>query len=411
MRILILLGLLLAFLSASASPTFNGEVKAQYVYLDYPDSETNIITEHNPLYETLLDFRLRSEYSSANWQTVAHYQLNRISGSQLDALNQLDPALSFSTVSNKQWFDLSHTISHNQDTFTQHQLDRLFIRYSNQHSVIKIGRQALSWGNGLVFHPMDLFNPFSPDARDTSYKPGTDMLYAQWLFDSGADISFLAVPRRDPFTNRLTSSQSSAALKWHHFINDIQLDVLIARDYTDRVFGLGISGPLGEAIWRADIVPVFPDHHGHRTSMIFNLQHAFQWLHKNMTGFVEYYRNGFGIPEDSYTLNDLPAELVERLSRQQVFNSGRDYLSLGAQIEVTALLNIMPTFIFNLNDQSTLSLIQGVYSSSQNTRINFGLSHASGSSGSEYSGLETATASNLYLQTPSQLYLRFNYYF
>jgi len=37
----------------------------------------------------------------------------------------------------------------------------------------------LSWGNGLVFSPMDIVNPFDPTAVDTEYKAGDDMLYGQ----------------------------------------------------------------------------------------------------------------------------------------------------------------------------------------------------------------------------------------
>jgi hypothetical protein len=60
---------------------------------------------------------------------------------------------------------------------------------------VRVGRQALTWGSGLVFRPMDLFNPFSPTATDTEYKPGADMVYVQQVFADGSDLQLIVVPR------------------------------------------------------------------------------------------------------------------------------------------------------------------------------------------------------------------------
>ena len=46
-----------------------------------------------------------------------------------------------------------------------------------------------------MFHPGDILAPFAPNATDTSYKPGVDMLYGQYLFASGADLQAVWVPR------------------------------------------------------------------------------------------------------------------------------------------------------------------------------------------------------------------------
>ena len=41
-------------------------------------------------------------------------------------------------------------------------LDRISIGYTGEKTVLRFGRQAISWGNGLLFTPMDIFNPFDP---------------------------------------------------------------------------------------------------------------------------------------------------------------------------------------------------------------------------------------------------------
>ena len=389
-----------------------GEIKAQYQYSSYDDSSLISTVSDNNLYENLIDLRLKSSASHNKWTLTAHYQINRLSGNSVEASKQL--LLTFPAhfpQANNKWFDLEHTISEDKNSITQHNIDRLFITHNTEKSVIKFGRQALSWGNGIVFRPMDFFNPFSPDAIDTSYKPGTDMLYTQWLFDSGADISFLLVPRRYPVTNKLDSSESSAAGKWHYFYSQLEIDVLIAQDYSDKVLGLGISGPIGDAIWRTDIVPVFLDGNGSKTSVVLNAEQTWQWLNKNIHGYIEYFRNGFGATKDNITYSDLSDNLIKRITHLQVFNTSRDYLSIGARIEHSALLNFMPLLIHNINDNSTLTLLQGIYSSSQNSRIEFGLSIGIGNEGSEFSGLETARNSGIYLQTSKQAHIRYSFYF
>lgn len=392
--------------------SFTGEVKAQYQYSEYSDSSITSTLGDNTLSESLLDLRLKSSIIHNNWQATAHYQINTITGSAVEVNKQLFTNLPIITSQlNNQLFDLSHTISEDENSFTQQNIDRLFISYSTDKSVIKFGRQALSWGNGIVFHPMDLFNPFSADAIDTSYKRGTDMLYTQWLFDSGSDASFLLVPRRNSITNKLDTSESSIAGKWHIFKSQLEINILVAEDYDEKVIGLGISGPIADAIWRTDIVPVFLDNNTSKTSAVVNAEYTWQWLNKNIHAYIEYFRNGLGGTEKNITLDNLSDTLTRRLTRLQAFNTSRDYLSVGARIEQSALINFMPLLIHNINDHSLLALLQGIYSSSQNSRIEFGLSIGTGQKGTEFSGLETARNSAVYLQTPKQAHIRYSYYF
>ena len=389
-----------------------GEIKAQYRFSSYDNNSIISTVSDNNLYENLLNLRLKSSAIHNNWKATTHYQINRISGSSVEASNQL--LVTYPNIlpqTNNEWFDLDHTISEDQNHITQHNIDRLYITYSTDKSVIKFGRQALSWGNGVVFHPMDLFNPFSPAAIDTSYKRGTDMLYTQWLFDSGSDISFLLVPRRNPDTNNLDSSESSGAAKIHFFNSQLEMNILVAQDYDDKVLGFGISGPIGDAIWRADIVPVFLDNKDTKTSIVLNAEQTWTWFNKNIHGYIEYFRNGFGETSKNITQSDISDNLVKRITHLQAFNTSRDYLSLGARIEHSALVNFMPLLIHNINDHSSFALLQGIYSSSQNSRIEIGLSLGMGRKGTEFSGLETAQNSNIYLQTPKQAHIRYSYYF
>jgi len=65
-------------------------------------------------------------------------------------------------MDNRRLFDLTKTISETEDDLLWHRLDRLFFSARTSRGDIMVGRQAVTWGNGLIFNPMNLFNPFSP---------------------------------------------------------------------------------------------------------------------------------------------------------------------------------------------------------------------------------------------------------
>lgn len=340
---IVLLLYLLSTFNVYAEPV-TGHIKAQHLASTTSNDSIHSLLDYQSTQLSTLDFRAHSNFSNEQWALTVDYELTGQSGSSVEAATQIASLLpAFTSMrDDSQWFDLSHTISTSGDQQLLHRLDRLFVQYSDDKTVIKLGRQALSWGNGLVFRPMDLFNPFSPDAVDTSYKPGTDMLYGQWLFSNGSDMSFLIIPRRNPVSDEIEHEYSSAAVKWHYFGQTLQGELMLAVDYDDTAIAIGLNGPIAEALWRIDIVPVFLEAGGSHTSLVINIDTAWQWLGKNYNGYVEYYRNGFGLDKNNYTMTDIPVELVKRLSRAQVFNTGRDYLAGGLRIEWSALLQLSP---------------------------------------------------------------------
>ena len=72
-------------------------------------------------------------------------------------------------------------------------IDRAFFEYRADRLAIAVGRQAVSYGNGLVFSPPDLSNPFSPTETDRDCKAGDDLALVQWLFEDGSDLQLLGV--------------------------------------------------------------------------------------------------------------------------------------------------------------------------------------------------------------------------
>ena len=59
--------------------------------------------------------------------------------------------------------DLTDTVVDRDSYFLVQRLDRLYLAWTPQWGSVKVGRQAITWGNGFIFNPFDLFNPFPPN--------------------------------------------------------------------------------------------------------------------------------------------------------------------------------------------------------------------------------------------------------
>src|SRR5579871_2970009 len=284
------------------------------------------------------------------------------------------------------WLNLTATFTGRGEVLGQASIDRLALAYTTPGWVVRVGRQAITWGSGLVFRPMDLFDPFSPSATDTEYKPGVDMLYVQRLFADGSDLQLIVAPRPYHLGGAPSADASSAALHYHTALWGHATTLLLARDHGDWVGGVGVNGALGGATWNVELVPTF-ERAGHtRVSAVANISDGVTIAGRNATVFAEYFHNGFGVAGRPFDLADLPPDLVGRLARGQVFNLRRDYLAGGMTLEVTPLLTVSPTLIGGLDDQSAFALASASYSLADNLVLAGGVQLPIGPHGSEYGG-------------------------
>ena len=289
----------------------------------------------------------------------------------------------------RRWWDLTHKVSDNEDRTIVQRLDRLHVEYTGARTVLRFGRQAVTWGNGLIYTPMDFFNPFDPAAVDTEYKTGDDMLYGQYLLDSGSDWQFVSVQRRDEQDN-VSSKVSSNALKYHGFGLEHEFDVLVAEHFDQFIVGLGGLANLGDAVLRGDVT--FTDaRDGWETSLVASWSYSWVWGGRNVSAVSEYFFNGFGLKESDYTPEKIRADedLVDRLARGELFTIGRHYLAGSLLVELSPLVNVTPNLFINLGDGSALVQLVLQWDLAQNWQLLGSLNAPVGSSGTEYGGLET----------------------
>ncbi len=268
--------------------------------------------------------------------------------------------------------------------------------------MIRFGRQAISWGNGLIYTPMDFFNPFDPAAIDKEYKPGDDMLYGQYLQKNGNDLQAVWVIRRNN-NGDVSSDVDSITIKYHGFAGGNEFDLLLAEHYDDKILGLGGITDISDAIWRGDIT-LSDTRTGNITSLVTSLSYSWMLRGHNVSAVVEYFYNGFGQSNGDYSPAALAQNtaLLKRLQRGELYTLGRHYLAVSAMIEMTPLWLLTPNIFINANDGSYLAQLVSNYDLKQEWRLLTALSVPVGATGSEYGGIVTgkqlSTGINLFAQ-------------
>ena len=369
-----------------------GHIKPQALAADLPADSLLQDFSDDPTRDVGVDLRVNLAGVAAAWSWQLDYQLLARQGDQLELAQQIAlPGFGSKAIPDdeRRLFDLSHRISEGDDRVIAHRIDRLSLGYTTPSSVIKLGRQAVSWGNGLIYNPVDFFNPFDPAALDTEYKTGDDMLYAQYLLDSGDDIQALWVARRDS-DDDVSRDVASIAFKYHLFSMTRELDLLAAEHYDERIVAIGGSIDISDAIWRGDLM-LTDGSDGSVTSAVLNWSYSLLAWHKNLTVTVEYFYNGFGIDDGDYNPTALASEpgLTARIERGELYTLAQNYVAAAATVELTPLWLLTTSLFNNLDDDSQLLQLSSRHDLQQDLQLLLALNLPRGDEGTEFGGIDS----------------------
>ncbi len=395
--------LLPALACADLTTEFDGHTKFRAVGQTYPENSVFRDIAGAESLDLAGNLRLNLKFKSGGWTFDSSYQFLALYGDSLQLTGPPDD--------DRRLFNLTDVISESSDSAIVQRLDRLWLGFASEKAVVRVGRQALSWGNGLAYAPMDLVNPFDPESIDTEYKAGDDMLYMQYLQDNGNDVQLAYVARRNLQTGDVDADEATAAVKYHGFAGASEYDLLVASRYGDSVYGLGAGRGIGGAVWSADLVVTDTDLDTY-AQFVINLMYSWTWGGKNMSGAIEYYFNGFGQEDGNYDPASLAAnpDLLVRLSRGELFTVGRHYLFGNVMIEMTPLWSVTPTVFVNVADPSALLQVVTSYSLSDNLTFLGSINVPVGPDGSEFGGIESGTPDR-YLSSGAGLFAQIAWYF
>ena len=376
----------------------------------------------DPRYDGSTEMRLKNKLFFGNWGIFeTHYEVVFSGGDSRrkeKELKRLYPGLfsaglvAGSSLNDKRrLMDLTKTIDENDNHILYHRLDRLSLTLMPEWGIVRVGRQAVTWGNGFLFNPIDLFNPFSPSDIEREYKIGDDMVSTQFSIKKTGDFQLLYVPRREQVNGDVEWNQSSFAGKLHFAKGVTEFDIMAAKHYKDTLIGFSSAGYLGNAAWRLDSTWTFLNEdrgNDNYLSLVANLDYSWVWWKKNFYGYVEYYFNG--LCHDRYAEAWTDPDIAGRIGRGELFTLGRNYLSGHIRMEIHPLFNGYLTAINNLDGPSGSLQPRAVWDIIQDVQITFGGNIYYGGRDTEYGGYKIAGTSFLN-KPPGSAYLQLTYYF
>ena len=394
----------------------DGHIKTRASGEFFPDDSVSHAVTGSSAGSLAADFRLNFAADKGPWSFDASWQGFVAFG---DAL-ELGAALSAGggqfqlsgDPDDRRRFDLTDVLEDDDRQRSLHRLDRLSIGYTGERFVMRVGRQALSWGNGLFFSPMDIVNPFDPRTVDTEYKAGDDMVTAQWLRSNGDDLQFAYVFRRDPLTGASGSEVATAAIKYHGIVETAEYDIMLADHYGRATIGIGGTVDIAGAVLRGDTVYSSSAFGSDALQLAVNLSYSWVWSGRNVSGVVEYYHANYGQRDGSYGLFDIAAnpELAGRLARGDAFTIGRNYLAAGLTVEMSPLWLLTPNLYGNVGDGSALLQLVSQTSLSDESVLLAAVNLPVGPKGSEFGGIP-APIGGTYFATDLSLFVQFAWYF
>lgn len=292
------------------------------------------------------------------------------------------------------FFDFDHVlIDENRFTLT-HVLDRFRLRLQTDRIQLRLGRQAVSWGSGLLWTPSDFFVSFAPDAIDVDEKPGVDVVRFLFTPDYETTLDLIVEPLDTNETLSVDSEDSSLAARAVTHLGEYDLALSGGYLASDRVLGMDFSGYLKDAGLHGDVVYTWVDESNESDYLrgVLGMDYSFAspW---NPYAALEYFYNGLGTDDaDQYLERRRDRSVQRAVDRGTAFNLGRNYLGSIFRLSPTARVTFSSTTLWNLDDGSLLEFVTLSRSLSDRAELIVGANFGVGPSGTEFGGFTAAQA-------------------
>lgn len=275
------------------------------------------------------------------------------------------------------YFDWSDELIGTDEYRVVTRIDRLSLNVRRPSWSLRMGRQAVSWGNGIVFQPLDLFSPFAPTTVDREFKPGVDSVLFEALVGDSSEVQALWIARQSQSPNQ---SSHTVAAKWNVGLGELAFDFIVAEHMRDEFAGLSVSMPVAGSLVRVDAARLCSVNECY-VSGALNVDYTITVGPALIYLFAELYRNGFGLED---LANEPTPDLQNRLARGEVFTLMRNYGAVGANVTWHPLVSQSFVVIDNLDDGSGLLQSAVNYELNDSSRMQFGVSAPFGDANSEF---------------------------
>lgn len=219
-------------------------------------------------------------------------------------------------------------------------VDRLSARVSVPHLDVTVGRQAISFGSGAFFTPLDLVSPFTPAVIDQEYKPGVDAARVDVYAGMSGQITAVAAYAGDWDADGVV-----VAAYGQGTVGVTDLGAFAGLVRGDWVGGVSVVSALGPVGVHGDLTVSKPDDDAFVRAVL-----GADWRPTGTTTLsAEAYVQTLGgaVPSEYATFASGP-----RFATGELWLMGRTYAGLAWMQEVTPLISTNLAVIGNIEDPS-----------------------------------------------------------
>jgi hypothetical protein len=267
--------------------------------------------------------------------------------------------------------DLSWNIFSNNGSVLNTSFDRVYVDYTIENVQVKIGRQRVNWGIGLVWNPNDIFNAFSYIDFDYEERPGSDAVSLTWYKSATSSLDLVYKIDKNPLDSTF---RHTAAARYLFNVQNYDLQFLTGLNNNDFVGGFGWSGAIGNVSFRGEMsvfVPVMQRDINRTTAFSATVEADYTFANSLYLHGAALF-NSLGKLNSSEgmnlfaTQNDLSAKKLS-YGKFEIFGQATYPVSPIFNVGLAAMLNpadlsayISPNCTFSLADNLELALVSQV---------------------------------------------------
>lgn len=416
-----LLGLCVMLCGGAAlagSSEFTGYWKSFVSVTDVRDSYRRLgLTDDDYLADAVERVRLKLQYAPAESVAFgAHYEARAHWGDSVTLRRRLEETGAGDALAapeRRRFMELEGDIVDEDFVTVTHGFDRLWARIEPDRRVqLTAGRQAVSWGTGLIWNPMDLFAAFSPTEIDREEKLGVDVarLVVQALPGLSVDVVAEPLDLDEHWTMDAEDSSLAARLGTH--VGEYDLHLCGGSVQSDMVLGGDFVGYLADAGFRGEALYTWTEEGDQRDYFrgLLGLDYSFaaRW---DPYVALEYFHNGLGTDDpDDYAARRMETSVRRVFERGIAYNVGREYVGGTLRLQPSALVTVQSMTLANLLDGSLREFATLGWSMSESSDLILGADFGFGRPSGEFTGWKDED-SGVEIGVPDLYYLYLKYYF
>lgn len=233
---------------------------------------------------------------------------------------------------------LDASIASNDNAALRHEIDRAWIARQTSWGELRVGRQAIGLGRGVLFSAIDLFAPFSPTEPDREWRRGVDALTAEWRLGPASSAGLIGV-----FAD--TWRDSALLLHYRGYLGEIDGEFIAGKYARDFLVGGSLSAVLGGGEIHLELAAFSTPEAQPGGGLFGNRYLAGKTVlggsytfgvGNGLTALIEYHYSGFGAKDIDNALAELrDPERQQRFARGDSQILGRHALALQLSYPLT----------------------------------------------------------------------------